>query len=168
MKCDMKRLTTTAVLLLLVLTACGRARDRRDEEPPPTVTTSADAAVPEPAAPEGDPAAPIASAALDGCIRAGVSMCSLNGYADRPYEIYVPTSYDGLLIPIVVNFHSGGGSIESARKTTCPDGDITSERCLQAIGMSAGFVVVFPSGTGGPILKEIRTWNAGGDGIESN
>ena len=159
----MKRPITIAVLLLLLLAACGRARDSRGEEPSTTVATSV-----EPASGTRDPAAQIDSTAFDGCIQTGVSTCTLNGYAERPYEIHVPTNYDGSPIPIVVNFHGGGGSIESALETSCPGGDITSERCLQAIGMSAGFVVVFPSGTGGPILKEIRTWNAGGDGIEWN
>ena len=145
------RAMAATVAMALPMTACG-TRDRPSADP------------------RGGVAATTSSSSIDleGCIQLGVSTCAVTDYPDRPFEIHVPSSYDGSPIPLVVNFHGGGGSIESSRKSSCPEGDATSDRCLQAIGMQEGFVTVLPSGSPGPVLKEIRTWNAGGGGSEWN
>lgn len=143
------RALALAITLLLVVAACGRADRRTDPAPSTSAPTTT-------VAPQ--------TGELNGCVRTGVSTCTIPGYDDRPYEVHLSALYDGTPMPVVVNFHGGGGSIDSARTTSCPGGDSSSPGCLHALGVNQGFVVVLPSGSGGPLLPNIRTWNAGGDG----
>lgn len=70
----------------------------------------------------------------------------------RWYELHVPprvTSRDALL-PVVFNFHGGGGSPQAARRSSNLDAKADRE----------GFLVVYPAGTG-PFPRRLLTWNAG-------
>lgn len=69
----------------------------------------------------------------------------------RRYEIHVPPSYiKNKPYPVVLNLHGGGGRAGSARMQSRMD----------AKADSAGFIVVYPDGTG--VLKtRWLTWNAG-------
>jgi polyhydroxybutyrate depolymerase len=48
------------------------------------------------------------------------------------------------------------------RQITCPNGDLTSPGCMDALADREGFYVVYASGTPSPILPTAHTWNAGG------
>jgi polyhydroxybutyrate depolymerase len=62
----------------------------------------------------------------------------------------------------VLALHGGGGAAESARRITCPGGDLASAGCMDRVADRKGFAVVYPNGTAGPVLPNARTWNAGG------
>jgi polyhydroxybutyrate depolymerase len=103
--------------------------------------------------------------------RAGRSPASDHGtifalpdYPDRDIELSVPTTpATGTLgRPLLVVFHGGGGNRRVAEGTSCPDGDTHDPRCLGQTAEAAGFVVARPNGTGGKLLGNLRTWNAGG------
>jgi polyhydroxybutyrate depolymerase len=72
---------------------------------------------------------------------------------DRFYSFYIPTSYAGKTpIPVVLNFHGGGGNSKTQR--TISTMDTTAEQ--------HGFIVVYPQGTNkGAFLRNGYTWNAG-------
>jgi len=96
-----------------------------------------------------------------------VAVCGLDGYPDRPYEIHVPASYSpDRAGDLWINLHGGGGSMESAALASCPDGDATHPSCIHNLGEAHGFITVYPNGTGSGLLANLRTWNAGGDGVE--
>ena len=91
--------------------------------------------------------------------------CDVPGYPDRPFSVFVPSSYSqGAAMPVVVFLHGGGGNGEQTQTTTCGGGDAASPTCLQAIGEREGFITAYPNGTGTRLLREVRTWNAGGGG----
>ncbi len=104
------------------------------------------------------------SPTADPCVTAGASAsCPLEGYPERPYEVFVPASYrPDEPIPVIVAFHGGGGSSQSAMTMSCPNGDVEDPGCLHGVGDREGFVTVYPNGTGFLPLKRLRTWNAGG------
>jgi polyhydroxybutyrate depolymerase len=73
------------------------------------------------------------------------------GGRERSYEIDVPARAEpGRASPAVLVFHGGGGSAAGARTQTR----------MSAKGAAAGFVVVYPQGSGG-IAGKLKTWNAG-------
>jgi polyhydroxybutyrate depolymerase len=75
-----------------------------------------------------------------------------HGGRERRYHLHVPPRADGALgLPLLVVLHGGGGSGEQVRAATD----------LAARGVRAGFVVVFPDGTG-PLRSRLLTWNSGG------
>jgi polyhydroxybutyrate depolymerase len=77
--------------------------------------------------------------------------------------VYLPTSYSpDAAMPVVVFLHGGGGNGEQTQTTACSNGDLADEHCLHAVGEREGFITVYPNGTGGRLLREVRTWNAGG------
>jgi polyhydroxybutyrate depolymerase len=89
--------------------------------------------------------------------------CSVEGYDDRPYEFFVPSSYrQQTPIPVVVQLHGGGGQAGGAIPRTCQDGDTDSPACLHNIAEREHFVVVYPNGSGFGLLPNVRTWNGGG------
>jgi polyhydroxybutyrate depolymerase len=90
--------------------------------------------------------------------------CDVPAWDDRAYDLVLPDSYDGTSpIPVVVAFHGGGGNRTGAARTTCPTGDVREPECLHELGRVEGFAVVYPDGVPGKgLLKESRTWNAGG------
>ena len=99
-------------------------------------------------------------------IRGGTTaVCEVPGWPDRLAEVHVPEGYtpDGDW-PVIVAFHGGGGTRESAAKTTCPDGDLSHPECLHGLGDRVGFLTVYPDGVPAGALGRIRTWNAGGSG----
>ena len=84
------------------------------------------------------------------------------GWKDRPYDLHVPTGYDGSkFTPVVLAIHGGGGNSEAQKKLTCPNGDVSNSKCLDKLADREGFIVVYPNGTGFR-LKNVRGWNAGG------
>jgi polyhydroxybutyrate depolymerase len=75
-----------------------------------------------------------------------------HGGRDRRYHLHVPPGAEGAAgLPLLVVLHGGGGSGEQVRESTR----------LAEIGTRAGFVVVFPDGTG-PLRGRLLTWNSGG------
>ncbi len=89
--------------------------------------------------------------------------CSVPGHDDRDYDLVLPDGYDGSRpIPVVLAFHGGGGNRAGAARTTCPSGDVREPECLHELGKAVGFAVVYPDGVPGSVLRESRTWNAGG------
>jgi polyhydroxybutyrate depolymerase len=89
--------------------------------------------------------------------------CVVPGWFDRSFELDVPASWDGQAkLPLVIMFHGGGGSRQSANKSTCPGGDEDSPDCLVKAAAARGYAVVIPDGTGQRPLRNVRTWNGGG------
>lgn len=85
------------------------------------------------------------------------------GWVDRAFELRVPPGWDGVsALPVIYEFHGGGGNRAAAERVSCPDGDIDSPDCLGAKATAAGYVAVVPDGTGTRPLRDVRTWNAGG------
>jgi polyhydroxybutyrate depolymerase len=90
--------------------------------------------------------------------------CAMEGQIDRPFTVITPTVAQ---IPqgsqgVIIALHGGGGSSQAMRQASCPDGDLNSPLCLERVANERGFAVVFPNGTGGRPLRNVRTWNAGG------
>lgn len=80
-----------------------------------------------------------------------------HGGRTRRYHLHVPPNADGKLgSPLLVVLHGGGGSGEQARDTTG----------LAEAGKRAGYVVVFPDGTG-PLRGRLLTWNSGGIPVQA-
>jgi len=76
------------------------------------------------------------------------------GDAERRYRVYVPNAYDEKkAIPVVVAFHGGGGNPESMVRLSG----------LNAKADAAGFVVVYPFGSGVNKDRSL-TFNAGNVG----
>jgi len=85
------------------------------------------------------------------------------GWRKRRYTLHVPPSYSPKTpVPLVLNLHGGGGRSATARLQTGMDR--TADR--------AGFIVVYPDGTGRTIWSHrLLTWNAGeccGPAVEKN
>ncbi len=80
---------------------------------------------------------------------------------DRAFDLVVPAGWDGTTpLPVILALHGGGGNRRSAERVTCPRGDTDDPGCLTSLATAAGFAVVRPDGTAGPL--KLRTWNAGG------
>lgn len=96
------------------------------------------------------------------CTKAGESgTCEVDGYPERPYVAFLPSSFDGITaLPVVLELHGGGGKV--APHSTCPGGDESHTLCLHGVGETEGFITVHPNGTGFRPLRQLRTWNAGG------
>ena len=142
-----------AAALLVAATGCDglRGSDNRANPLPPSPAVSASAWEPS----------------SDPCAGAGEHRdgCAIPGYADRPFGVYVPSSYsDDARMPVVVFLHGGGGNGEQTQTTTCSGDDLADEHCLHVIGEREGFITVYPNGTGTRLLRNVRTWNAGGGG----
>lgn len=71
----------------------------------------------------------------------------------RFYEVHVPDGYDPVAAaPLVMNLHGGGGNPEAARR----------QSLLDAKADTAGFIAVYPAGTGRKLGgRLLATWNAG-------
>ena len=157
----MRRTTVVlTVIVLALLTSCSTKRAPQASETTASTTTLGEV-LPAPApttttttwAPSADP-----------CADPGTwSVCEPEGYEGRPYDVYVPSSYDSAAaIPVVIAIHGGGGKAESAITTTCVDADRSSPSCLHNIAEREGFVVAYPNGSGFGLLPNLKTWNAGG------
>lgn len=68
---------------------------------------------------------------------------------ERSYLLYVPESYDGEPVPLVLNFHGSGG---------VPENQLATSR-FDALAESEGFAVVFPAGAFTNSVTQ-RSWNA--------
>ncbi len=85
------------------------------------------------------------------------------GWPGRSYDIYIPGTYEGLSpSPVILALHGGGGNRAAQRKLECPGGNLADPGCLDAYATSRSFIVVYPDGTGAPLLPNVRTWNSGG------
>ena len=148
------RLAAVALAAALLLAATGCDGPRRGD----------DAANPPPASPTAPPAWEPSAAP---CVGAGEHRdgCAIPGHADRPFNVYLPSSYsDAAAMPVVVFLHGGGGNGEQTQTTTCSGDDLADDRCLHVVGEREGFITVYPNGTGTRLLQNVRTWNAGGGG----
>ena len=134
--------TTTAELSQTTASTRGPAL----VAPAPSTTTTTWAPIAEPCAEPGE-----------------WGLCAIEGYSERPYDVFVPSTYDlNLAIPVVVALHGGGGKAEAAITTTCAKGDRSSASCFHNIAEHEGFAVVYPNGSGFGLLPNLKTWNAGG------
>ncbi|MEQ1877192.1 MAG: PHB depolymerase family esterase, partial [Bdellovibrionia bacterium] len=93
---------------------------------------------------------------------------ALPSWKDRSYKLHIPPRTRGP-IPLVLAIHGAGGNWQSQERLTCPGGDLTNSKCLNALADRMGVAVVYPNGTGAldackqdPKWCEFRTWNAGG------
>jgi len=74
-----------------------------------------------------------------------------HGGIARTYLVYVPPQADrGGPLPVVLNFHGGGGNARVEKSYTRMDETAARE----------GFIAVYPNGTGG-FAGRLLTWNAG-------
>jgi len=116
-----------------------------------------------------DPAPPTV-ACVGAQIAAGAADTTLSmaAWPDRDYDLVLPASHRcGTPIAVAIVLHGGGSNKEGMRKLACPEGDLTSDRCLHRIANGAGIAVVYANGTnavGGKLIDPngVRTWNAGG------
>lgn len=94
-----------------------------------------------------------------------VTSCSVPGWEDRDFDVYLPDDYDPAVAwPVIIAYHGGGGRREVAAETTCPEGDRADSGCLHSVGIREGFITVYPDGTARRVGGRLRTWNAGGAG----
>ena len=78
------------------------------------------------------------------------------GDGPRSYRLHVPAGYAGEIVPLVLNFHSAGGTPEGQAATSGFD----------TIADREGFIVVYPEGIFDNGLAT-RTWNANaGEGVD--
>ena len=90
-------------------------------------------------------------------------------WAKRPFIVHLPPAYNGTVpFPVVIDLHGGAGSMEAARATTCPNGNLNDPGCLDRVADCEGFITVYPNGTGKQMFPNLRTFDAGGgaDGYE--
>ena len=74
-----------------------------------------------------------------------------HGGRQRSYIVHVPpAAREGRPLPVVLNFHGGGGNAEAQQKYSRMD----------ALADAEGFLVVYPDGTG-RMADKLLTWNAG-------
>ena len=74
-----------------------------------------------------------------------------HGGRERSYLVHVPPTADPTQpIPVVLNFHGGGGNAETQQASSGMD----------ALADEQGFIVVYPNGSG-PLARRLLTWNAG-------
>ena len=74
-----------------------------------------------------------------------------HGGRQRSYIVHVPpVAREGRPLPVVLNFHGGGGKAESQQKYSRMD----------ALADAKGFLAVYPDGTG-RMPDRLLTWNAG-------
>jgi len=72
------------------------------------------------------------------------------GGRQRAYLVDLPPQYDGSRrMPLVLDFHGGGGSPAGARKQTG----------FSALAAREGVIVVYPAGSGRPGSDRFLTWN---------
>jgi len=70
----------------------------------------------------------------------------------RTALVHVPKSAtEGMPMPVLLNFHGGGGNARAHRDYVQMDG----------LADRAGFIVVYPNGTGPAAGERLLTWNAG-------
>jgi len=85
------------------------------------------------------------------------------GWENRSYLLHIPPQYNASeSLPVIIAIHGGGGNADAMVKVTCPDGNLNSSKCLNALADREGFIVVYPNGTANKIFKNVRTFNAGG------
>lgn len=87
----------------------------------------------------------------------------LTGWPGRPYVLHIPPGYvPSKPAPVILAIHGGGGNSEAAARLTSPNGKQDNPKCLNKLADRENFIVIYPNGTGNPILPSVRTWNAGG------
>ncbi|MCP3995630.1 MAG: hypothetical protein GY722_11265 [bacterium] len=156
----MNRPPILLVAALVVAGCTGGGSSDSTDTTPPSPTTIADAKV----APSSPTTTTTWAPQAGPCAKSGDwGLCEIPDYDERPYAVFLPSSYDPTrAIPVVVALHGGGGKAEGAVTTTCAEGDHASATCLHNVAEREGFAVVYPNGSGFGLLPNLRTWNAGG------
>jgi polyhydroxybutyrate depolymerase len=96
-------------------------------------------------------------------LRAQGRTISWDRWALRPYIVHLPPSYTGReAVAVVINIHGAGGTKEAARIMSCRNGDLNDPGCLDRVADCEGFITVYPDGTSNPMVRNLRTFNAGG------
>ncbi|MBC9251843.1 hypothetical protein A9179_16355 [Pseudomonas alcaligenes] len=70
---------------------------------------------------------------------------------ERSYKLFIPTNAPSGKLPLMIVMHGGLGNADETESTTG----------MNRVAASNGFMVVYPNGTGGRLMKNRRTWNAG-------
>ncbi len=89
---------------------------------------------------------------------------ALPGFPKRPYDVFIPDDLK-TPAPVLLVLHGGGADASNAIRTTCPNGDLKHQDCITNHAVRNGYVAVFPRGTSRPLMKKMRSWNAGGGDV---
>ncbi|MEO4046074.1 PHB depolymerase family esterase [Pseudomonas sp. CAU 1711] len=73
------------------------------------------------------------------------------GGEERSYKLFVPGNATPAPMPLMIVMHGGLGNADETERTTG----------MNRIAAANGFMVAYPNGTGGRLMKNRRTWNAG-------
>ena len=143
MRKNIKYLLIAGAILAAMLTSC-RLTSQIKPSSHPTETAQPTITTPEKIQP-GD---------YEGSIAAGGRI--------RNYLLHIPPAYDGqTAAPLVIVMHGGGGNAASMMEVTG----------MSAKADEAGFIVVYPNGTGPISDEKLLTWNTGnccGYALENN
>ena len=144
-----------SILLIILVISCGRVR-RQSNTGSPTQKETTIAKTPT--------QQETISKEISSVPKAGDYEIELSGWPGRQYLIHVPTNYDGKKsLPLILALHGTGGSSTYTVKLTCPNGDETSDKCMNKLADRENFFVVYPMGTIDPAQPKLsRTFNAGG------
>lgn len=69
----------------------------------------------------------------------------------RSYRLFVPAPATNEPRPLLLVLHGGLGNAAQVERSTA----------MNSVASAAGFMVAYPNGTGGRLLRNQRTWNAG-------
>ncbi len=73
------------------------------------------------------------------------------GGNERSYKLFVPKVSARDAMPLMIVMHGGLGNADETERTTG----------MNEVAQANGFLVAYPNGTGGRLLPNRRTWNAG-------
>lgn len=75
---------------------------------------------------------------------------NVNG-TPRSYKLFIPATASTTKLPLMIVMHGGLGNADETESTTG----------MNRVAANNNFMVAYPNGTGGRLMKNRRTWNAG-------